>query len=1115
MKKCLSFLIAVILLFLCSPAIAQSWVTIDTFDFENTNIDTGINAATVIHTSPQTYAARSGTRGLYMNVQNTATAGSLLYHRSFPTCIGEQYRLAFYYASRNSGVQANVNIRVYDGNTLIDNINTGSIPFSWQFFNSSIITTTSNFIRLEIYTNINGSPSGNDLGVDDMTLKVMAKSYSKNITMCNYNLNKNLFDSIPVAQGFSNSGTWSGPSALSNGYLGTFNGSTNVAGTYTYSIGGARCASVATLNVSLYNCNAGCATLTVSNDTAVCSGQQVRLNAQITGGTIVSQSWSPSWGLSNPNIANPLTTVTVDTQYVYTVTATSNTNVIVNGDFNTGNSGFSSAYTYVNNTTNPPPSGCTTWGLLSCPGYYTITTNPSLGHNNFSSFGDHTTGSGNMLVCNGATNANIAVWCQTIPVIPNTTYNFSAWVSNVDPFSSSTSLADLRFQVNSVQIGTQFSPVLSTGVWTQFNATWNSGSNTSANICIMNQSLVGGGNDFAIDDIYFSPICTLKDTVKVTAKKAPTVLLGNDTAICLPINQLLSPTVSGTAPLNYLWQDASTATTYNATGSGNFWCRVTNQCGVATDSINIAALASPTINLGSDTTFCNTVSKIIRPTITGSSPIAIVWNDASVADTLVVNSPGTYWATVSNSCGSATDSVTINLLLSPTVSLPNDTTFCDIIIKTIHTTTTGSLPISYLWNNGSIADSLVVNTAGTYWVAVSNSCGNAADTMTISLLHSPSVMLGNDSVYCNKTNVVLQPIVTGSTPISYLWQDNSAANSYTASVSGLYSLTVSNSCNTARDTVAVILKHSPTVDVGNAQQLICNQNSYTISSTVVSDTTYSIVWQDGSSTATYTATSAGTFTAVVANMCGSAADSIILSFEKTPAVSFSNDTFATCETPVTLSPAISNTANYTLLWNDNDTVATKSAANTGWYSVSATNNCGTATDSTYVNIIHYPTPIYMGQTLKNCPDEMIVLDAENIGATYLWSNNLTTQTISVSDTGIYKVLITNDGLCSILDSVFIINKNCTVSTIYMPTAFTPNGDSKNDVIFPFYNGNVKIISFKVYNRWGELVHNTIDPNGWDGAYHGEPQPVGVYVYYLEYLIDGQSKYLKGTITLIK
>ncbi|PLW91338.1 gliding motility-associated C-terminal domain-containing protein, partial [Mucilaginibacter sp.] len=88
--------------------------------------------------------------------------------------------------------------------------------------------------------------------------------------------------------------------------------------------------------------------------------------------------------------------------------------------------------------------------------------------------------------------------------------------------------------------------------------------------------------------------------------------------------------------------------------------------------------------------------------------------------------------------------------------------------------------------------------------------------------------------------------------------------------------------------------------------------------------------------------------------------------------------------------------------------------------------------------------------------------------------------------------------------------------IFIPNAFTPNGDGNNDVLY-VYGTNIKSITFAVYDQWGEQQFRTTNKTaGWDGTYKGHAQPVGVYVYYADVTLNsGQVVRKKGTVTLIR
>jgi len=116
----------------------------------------------------------------------------------------------------------------------------------------------------------------------------------------------------------------------------------------------------------------------------------------------------------------------------------------------------------------------------------------------------------------------------------------------------------------------------------------------------------------------------------------------------------------------------------------------------------------------------------------------------------------------------------------------------------------------------------------------------------------------------------------------------------------------------------------------------------------------------------------------------------------------------------------------------------------------------------------------------------------------------------------YKVTATNSTGCFGVDYI-LVRVYKSKPDILVPSAFTPNGDGKNDIIRPILLGISKLNYFRVYNRWGQLLFNTSEFNkGWDGNINGAAQQSGTYVYMTEgvdYL--GNTIFRKGTIVLIR
>ena len=170
-------------------------------------------------------------------------------------------------------------------------------------------------------------------------------------------------------------------------------------------------------------------------------------------------------------------------------------NLITNGDFGAGNSGFGSGYTYVS------PG----YGVLFPEGLYTVDTNPQTSHPYFYSFGDHTTGESNFMIVNGAGTPNTDVWSQTVAVTAGRTYKLSAFLSSVYP--SSPALLDFFVTPGNGNRQLVFASTApgSAAVWVGHNGNFTATSN-SITLSIVNQNTVLGGNDFGIDDISLNAV---------------------------------------------------------------------------------------------------------------------------------------------------------------------------------------------------------------------------------------------------------------------------------------------------------------------------------------------------------------------------------------------------------------------------------------------------------------------------------------------------------------------------------------------------------------------------------------------------------------------------------
>lgn len=196
-------------------------------------------------------------------------------------------------------------------------------------------------------------------------------------------------------------------------------------------------------------------------------------------------------------------------------------------------------------------------------------------------------------------------------------------------------------------------------------------------------------------------------------------------------------------------------------------------------------------------------------------------------------------------------------------------------------------------------------------------------------------------------------------------------------------------------------------------------------------------------------------------------------------------------------------------------------------------NCGTITKTIQVDV--ETVPVITGFTYD--PPEAVVdgiPQGSNItirantnppnpaGVTYSWKANgtplqgssNTIQEKPTEDPTVYMVTIKTAKGCEVVAVTPPIR--VVPPEFDLPSAFTPNGDDHNDHFRVVFTGNIEILEFRVWNRWGQVVFNSVNPQGWDGNVGGNPAPSDVYVYKVVLRFpDGKEFNRQGDVTLIR
>ena len=528
-----------------------------------------------------------------------------------------------------------------------------------------------------------------------------------------------------------------------------------------------------------------CVSISMADSLHVCAGGSVALSATVTSSdSILSTTWSPALGLSDTTILNPVLTSGTSGYRYLTAMAVLPANLVFNGNFSLGDTGFSSSYTY---------GGTGTMALWDA-GTYTVTANPRLNHPLAYSFYDHTSGtsSGSMLAVNGASTP-ISVWCQTIAVTPGTYYDFSAWFSN---WSSDTvdNLPIIQFQINGSLLGSgPFTFVGTPGVWTEFNSIWYSDTCTSINICIYDEQTAASGNDFAIDDIAFRKYCKSTDSIYVQVLPPDTTFGISDTSLCSNLTPVALRAPTGYS--SYLWSSGATLPSVSASTTGVYPVLCYSGCHVFSDSIflNVVPFAATTII--SDTSFCFPDSlTLTAPPGSGN----YTWQNGTNSTSITVTSPGIYYVTASSYCAEVVDSFHV-VASSLAVSLGPDTTVCmNYPIRVpIH-----GKNVSYLWQDGSRDSLYSADHTGAYYVTVHDGGCSASDTVNVTFDYLSQNL--PDTFICK--GIPFSVVLNCNVPEggSVLWSDGLTASSRVINDSGTWWVYVSKDECKILDTVRIV-----------------------------------------------------------------------------------------------------------------------------------------------------------------------------------------------------------------------------------------------------------------------------------------------------------------------
>lgn len=654
------------------------------------------------------------------------------------------------------------------------------------------------------------------------------------------------------------------------------------------------------------------------------------------------------------------------------------------------------------------------------------------------------------------------------------------------------------------------------------------------------QASKGAGLDSYIARLSYIPPAPLADfTANPSSGCSPlTVSLNN---LSQSINTCLSNTTwewsfPGGNPANSNVEDPPTVQ-YTTPGSYTITLKVSNLSGSHTATKTIEVSADLPITLSPDITICNGNST----NLIASGAESYTWSPASglssTSGANVTANPSvstTYTVTGSNSSGcSGTASVTVTVSPGLTATVSPDIGIC----SGGSTTLTAGGGSSYSWSpatglSSTSGASVTASPASTttYTVTVTGGgCPAATASVTVSILPAIVPTVSDDVQICSGGSGTTLTAGGGST---YSWSPSTGLSSSTGetvtanpALTTTYTVTVSSgTCPPASANVTVTVIEAPQASV-SPDITICQGEQANL--TASGGDTYSWSPPEGlntsngpsviaqpSGTTTYTLTASRTG-------CPSSTAQVTVRVIPVSPPDAGEDT-GICPGGFVV---LQGTGADSYIWSPPDGLSCTDCPNpvarpesTTTYSLrSGSGECTTGTDMITVYVWELPTAS-AGEPQSVPRGQSLTLNASG-GVAYRWiSSNSTGESLVVSpqSNAVYCVEATDIHGCTDTACVNITVTEPLVSSLWIPSCFTPNGDRVNSL---FQTPGENIIEYHayIYNRWGELIFDWRDiSQGWDGTYRGAPVQDDVYAYRVRALgIDGIKYNKTGMLLIIK
>ncbi|MEZ4828616.1 MAG: gliding motility-associated C-terminal domain-containing protein [Bacteroidia bacterium] len=368
--------------------------------------------------------------------------------------------------------------------------------------------------------------------------------------------------------------------------------------------------------------------------------------------------------------------------------------------------------------------------------------------------------------------------------------------------------------------------------------------------------------------VQLSHLCgTFSDSIVVVVDSIPSTDLGTDRQACE--GDVIFFNASAPGNTTYLWQDNTVNPLYTVSAPGLYIVTLTGRCGSSSDSVNVTYFNYPVVNLGPDTVLCKGTSLQLNAFSPGAT---YLWQDNSTLSSFVASGPGTYSVTATNGICPTTDAITITGDSIPPLNLGPDRFLCDGESAVLDASVPGNA--SYIWQDSSRFSSYPVRNPGTYYVDVRNRCGRIRDSVIVKTSITPVVNLGISEVICSDGNgFTVRDVTIPANDAVYLWSDGETDPVRIIEQTGVYRVRIETGCGVDEDSVWLGFSLYPKAEIGSDTSLCDEDFPITLRA---EERPGDYRWQDGSSGITYQVTGPGLYTLQVSNNCGVDQDSMFI-----------------------------------------------------------------------------------------------------------------------------------------------------------------------------------------------------------------------------------------------